>query len=293
MRGVYYLCAVKTKINTPLMYEVLDKDTIKSEILPFLSVAKRGYVTKSDLVEVIQCILYKLKTGCQWHMLPVSAIFTGRVLSYKSVYAHFRKWSRNGEWKKVWGMILSRHRSFLDMSSVDLDGSHTTTLRGGECCGYQGRKKRTTTNAIYVTDRQGIPLAMSTPVSGSHNDLHNISLVLQDLFAGIKDSGLSVSGLFLNADAGFDSALFRRGCHQQEVFPNVAFNKRRGMPHKTLSTTGKTENTDRQGCEKKGRQTLSTFCLDFGWIRGDGIEGLQRAGWIEASQRAKNARKGA
>jgi len=26
------------------MYEVLDKDTIKSEILPYLSVAKRGYV---------------------------------------------------------------------------------------------------------------------------------------------------------------------------------------------------------------------------------------------------------
>ena len=61
------------------MYEVLDKDTIKFEILPYLSVAKRSYVTKSDLVEVIQCILYKLKTGCQWHMLPVSAIFTGRV----------------------------------------------------------------------------------------------------------------------------------------------------------------------------------------------------------------------
>ena len=56
LRGVYYLCTVKTKINTPLMYEVLDKDTIKSAILPFLSVAKHGYVTKSDLVEVIQCI---------------------------------------------------------------------------------------------------------------------------------------------------------------------------------------------------------------------------------------------
>ena len=67
----------------------------------------------------------------------------------------------------------------------------------------------------------------------------------------------------------------------------------RWMPHKTLSTTGKTENTERQGCEKKRRQTFSTFCLDFGWIRGDGIGGLQRAGWIETSQRAKNARKGA
>ena len=89
------------------MYEVLDKDTIKFEILPHLSVAKRGYVTKSDLSEVIQCILYKLKTGCQWHMLPVSAIFTGRVLSYKSVYAHFRKWSKNGEWEKVWSEFWS------------------------------------------------------------------------------------------------------------------------------------------------------------------------------------------
>ena len=145
------------------------------------------------------------------------------------MYGHFRKWSRNGEWEKVWVIILHRYRSFLDMSSVELDGSHTTAFRGRECCGNQGDKKRTPPNAIYVTNRQGIPLAMSTPVSGSHNDLHNISLVLQNLFAGIKDSGLSVSGHFLNADDGFDSAQFRRDCHQQEVFPNVAFNKWRGM----------------------------------------------------------------
>ena len=138
----------KTKINTPLMYEVLDKYTIKFEILPHLSVAKRGYVSKSDLLEVIQCILYKLKTGCQWHMLPVSSVFTRRVLHYKTVYGHLRKWSRSGEWEKVWGIVLHRYRSFLDMSSVELDGSHTTALRGGECCGYQGRKKRKTTNHI-------------------------------------------------------------------------------------------------------------------------------------------------
>ena len=210
------------------MYEVLDKDTIKFEILPHLSVARRGYASKSDLLEVIQCILYKLKTGCQWHMLPVSSVFTRRVLHYKTVYGHFRKWSRNGEWEKVWGIVLKRYKSFLDMSSVDLDGSHTTALRGGECCGYQGRKKRKTTNAIYVTDRQGIPLVMSTPVSGSHNDVYNISKVLPELFSDLKASALSVSGLFLNADAGFDTEQFRRGYHDHEVFPNVAFNKRRG-----------------------------------------------------------------
>ena len=41
------------------MYEALNKDTMKYEILPHLSVEKRGYVSKSDLTEVIQSILYK------------------------------------------------------------------------------------------------------------------------------------------------------------------------------------------------------------------------------------------
>ena len=44
------------------MCELLDKDTIKSEILPHLSVAKREYALKSNLLEIIiLCILYKLK----------------------------------------------------------------------------------------------------------------------------------------------------------------------------------------------------------------------------------------
>ena len=160
-------------------------------------------------------------------MFPVSSFFTGRVLHYKTVYGHFRKWSRNGEWEKVWGVVLHRYRSFFFMSSAELDGSHTTALRVGECCGYQVRKKRKTTNAIYVTDSQGIPLAMSTPVSGSHNDVYNISEVLSELFSGLNSSALSVSGPFLTADAGLDTEQFRRRSHEHEVFPNVTFNKYR------------------------------------------------------------------
>ena len=55
------------------MYLVLDKDIIKSDIIPHLPVAKRGFNTKSCLVEIVNSILYKLKTGCQWHMLPTSS----------------------------------------------------------------------------------------------------------------------------------------------------------------------------------------------------------------------------
>jgi len=40
------------------MYEVQNKDTIKYEIQPHLSVAKRGYVSRSNLVAVIQPMPY-------------------------------------------------------------------------------------------------------------------------------------------------------------------------------------------------------------------------------------------
>ena len=47
------------------MHEVLYKDTITSEILPYLPVAKRCYVSKCDLVEVIQC---KFSTSWKWNV---------------------------------------------------------------------------------------------------------------------------------------------------------------------------------------------------------------------------------
>ena len=45
------------------MYEVPDKDTIKHDVIPLLSVPKRGYVSKSDLSEGIANMLYKLLTA--------------------------------------------------------------------------------------------------------------------------------------------------------------------------------------------------------------------------------------
>ena len=75
-----------------MMYQVLDKDTINSEIIPYLPKVKRGFNTKSNTVEIVNCILYKLKTGCQWHMLPVKSLFSEIVLSYKTVFGHFIKY---------------------------------------------------------------------------------------------------------------------------------------------------------------------------------------------------------
>ena len=158
------LWATKLTYKQIPMYAVLDKDTIKNEILPHLSKAKRGYVTQSCLIDVINAILYKLKTGCQWALLPVEALFSGKVLTYGAVYHHYRKWCKADEWKSVWIHLLDKYRMELDMSSVDLDGSHTTALRGGKEVGYQGRKKRKTTNALYLTDRECVKTKPTYPI---------------------------------------------------------------------------------------------------------------------------------
>ena len=94
-RSLLSLCC-KTKTNTPLMYEVLDKDTIKNVILPHLSVAKRGYATKSNLAEAIQYILYRLKNGLsvahnEEKVKNVSLCFLCSYVKSGRVYANTRE----------------------------------------------------------------------------------------------------------------------------------------------------------------------------------------------------------
>ncbi len=109
---------------------------------------------------------------------------------------------------------------------VNLDGSHSSCIRGGEEVAYQGRKKRKTTNALYLTDKQGLVLAMSTPVSGNHNDLFNIEQTFEELTTMLEDATISVDGLFMNADAGFDAENIHQLCHQKQIIANIAPNKR-------------------------------------------------------------------
>lgn len=220
--------------NKISMYVVLDKDTIKSEILPHSSVAERGFVTQSCLVEIVNAILYKLKTGCQWEYLPVESLFSGKVLKHGAVFHHYNKWSKKGEWKSLWLHLLDRHRNELDMSSVDLDGSHTPALRGGEEVGYQGRKKRKTTNSLYVTDRQGIPLVISSSKSGEHHDTYKIENVIQSMMDDLAKARIRTDGLFLNADAGFDCTPLRSVLETHGVVANICINKRNGIINNTI-----------------------------------------------------------
>ena len=52
------------------MHKVLDGDVMKSEMLPHLSVTKRGHVSAGDLAKVVPYVLYKLRA---W--LPMADYF--------------------------------------------------------------------------------------------------------------------------------------------------------------------------------------------------------------------------
>jgi hypothetical protein len=59
--------------------------------------------------------------------------------------------------------LLHSNRQYLDLSSIEFDGSHTPAKNGRDAVGYQGRKSCNTTNALFMCDNQGVILGMSTP----------------------------------------------------------------------------------------------------------------------------------
>jgi transposase len=183
--------------------------------------------TKVKVYQVVEAILYRLKTGCQWRELPMKHFFRGSY-QWQSVYYHFQKWSKDGSWEKVWSIVLEKHKGLLDMSSVQLDGTHTPTKRGGEAVGYQGRKKSKTSNMLILTDSQGIPIACSDPVPGNHNDAYELEKNVEKMLNNIQSCNIRTDGLFLNADAGFDTETFRKYCYKNNIIENIDMNKRNG-----------------------------------------------------------------
>lgn len=206
--------------------EILSKATIETHIVPYLTTGSRGFEPKVPLYQMVMLILYRLKTGCQWRYIPLKEVFTDHALTWQGVFYHYNKWSRQGCWKSVWIELLKANPDHLDLSCVQLDGSHTPTKNGGEAVGYQPRKAANTTNALFLADNTGQPLAMAMPQAGNQHDLFEIQPLFSQLGAVLQAGGIGLSGLFLNADPGFDSVAFRSCCEQHQIEANIKPNPR-------------------------------------------------------------------
>jgi putative transposase len=64
-------------------------------LAPLIPAAKPGGRPRTtDMREVVNAILYSLRSGCQWRLLPTD-------FPHQTVYHYFRTWRRAGVWERM------------------------------------------------------------------------------------------------------------------------------------------------------------------------------------------------
>ncbi len=104
--------------------------------------------------EIVNAVLYVLRSGCPWRMLPHDFPAWG------TVYWYFRRWEREGVWDQVLQTLRKRVRQKQGRKEepsaavIDSQSIKTSAVRGPEK-GYDARKKNLgTQTAICNRDCQ-------------------------------------------------------------------------------------------------------------------------------------------
>lgn len=207
-------------------YLKLTKEELIQYIFPFIPKNKRGFTSKFDMTDILKCIIYKLKTGCQWRFIFIDLESVNYPFSWQTVYCYYRKWSRLGVFYMAYLTFLELKKDKLDTEKLNLDGTHTLVKRSAESVNYQHRKKAKTSNSLIMTDGKGIPIAIGAINAGNHNDLYQVVTQFSWMIKQLNFCKISVENSLLNADKGFDSKKLRRACQRRKIIPNIIENKR-------------------------------------------------------------------
>lgn len=125
---------------------------------------------KVNLRKVWDAVLYQLKTGCQWRMLP------REFGSWSTVYYYFRKWLINGVWQRVQARLheLVRETHFPEASpSLGIIDSQSVknSERGVPGKGYDGNKKVKGRKRHIVVDTLGILMCIVVTAANVHDSV--------------------------------------------------------------------------------------------------------------------------
>lgn len=125
--------------------------------LPQPSVAgTRGRPQEWPLREIVNAILYLLRTGCQWRMLPHD------LPPWQTVYYHHRKWRLSRIWEKINHLLSKQVREDVGREAtpsaaiVDAQSVKTTLVKGNR--GFDAGKKVKGRKRHIVVDTLGLLL---------------------------------------------------------------------------------------------------------------------------------------
>lgn len=80
--------------------------------------------------EIINAIIYILKSGCDWRMLPHD------LPNWKIVYHYFQRWEKDGTWKKLHdvlrGKVRKRSGKKAKPTAAILDSQSVKTAKKGD-----------------------------------------------------------------------------------------------------------------------------------------------------------------
>lgn len=147
-------------------YPFLLTDSQWDEVSAFFEPKKRK--RKVCLQRIVSGVLYLLRTGCQWRLLPTEY---GR---WQLAYYYFRKWMGNAVLEdmlyKVAGKLRQEQGRAAAPSAAVVDTQSVKTAAGvSEQTGYDGGKKLKGRKRSLATDTLGNPLAMGVSAANCHD----------------------------------------------------------------------------------------------------------------------------
>ena len=139
-----------------------------------------------DRRRVIDAVLYVVRSGCQWRMLP------WEFPNWSTVYGVFRKWRRDGTWRRIHDTLREKTRKLAGKkptpTAAIVDSQSIRTAEGGEERGYDAAKKITGRKRHLVVDTLGLVLAVV--VHGAYWQDHDgacfVMMQLKDRFRRLK-----------------------------------------------------------------------------------------------------------
>lgn len=123
------------------------------------SAGKSGGRPAADMKEVINAILYVVKTGCSWRSMPHD------LPCWQTAYGYFNRWSRDGTWESIHCFLVKKLRTKAARGTCPTAGildsqSVKTTACGGRHRGYDAGKQIKGRKRFILADTQGLLLAV-------------------------------------------------------------------------------------------------------------------------------------